>query len=670
MPEEPKDPVVSPKRRLNSWKEIANHFGKDLSPRTAQRWEAEGLPIYREGVKVFAFAEELDHWQKNRTIGPSSEATQNPKETRQSRPIRVTLIKVGALTALAAAFAATFWTIRPHPAPTPREPRPRRMFATATSQGRSPRRLETGQTYSKLLMAPDGTTLYAISSPEERSLTAIGVQDLQVKRKLRLKLQPRTATLSKNGKRIYVSSLENGVIVVDTGTGGGVERVISTGAPVYAAAVTPNEKKLFLAMGYGGLMRINLQNNESRVLSPLPCPVSLTINPSGRRLYVSYQCGGPGGRAGHDVVDIYDVDSERSVEVIKDLAMVGGHAAFTAREEDMVLLDGMDACSSPGYDHVGCFIIPSRPFYLWRISDRRVIATLSLPPMANYGAFFQQGTRLAFSGSNLQVWDWARQMSLESMSLPGVGFGLVAITPTGNRAFVSMGDAPGLLVFDAEKEECLPPNQGLLNFYAGDGTPDDSEGSASLTLVGSPQFVPGLMGQAFSLNGTASFLSARVGAAFCPFCEGSWSASFFVKFHSTAGEMTILEREETDPEWDLRLFKANDNRIVLKSRGEAASKFSIASSVRVDGGRWYHLAVVTEKGHRSLFMDGTLQGEARITGAIKSPGDGVDRRAFFMGATQGKRDFLNGLIDEIAVYGRALAPSEVTKIASACGATK
>lgn len=555
--------------------------------------------------------------------------------------------------------------------PAPKEPRPRRLFASSTSEGHSPRRLETGQRYGGLLMAPDGKTLYAISSPEGRSLAVIGTEDLLVKRTVHLPLPPRSAFLSRNGKHIYISSLEYGVMEVNTGADGGVPRVIPTDGPTFEVAVTPDEKKLFLAMGYAGLKRISLQTSESRVLSPLACPVSLNINPSGKRLYVSYQCGGPSAaRPGHDVVDIYDVDSEQSVEVINSLTMVGGHTSFAPQKEDLVLIDGLNACSSPGYDHVGCLTVPSQTFYLWRASDRRAIATLSLSPMGHTGTFFPQGTRLAFSGADFMIWDWARQMALETIALPGVSFHLVALTPNGDRAFVSMGDSPGMLVFDAEKEECLPPIQGLTNWYTGDGTRDDSQGSAALTFVGQQQFVPGLMGQAFSLDAMNSFLLAKEGAAFCPFCAGSWSMSFFVKFRSTAGEMSILDRESTNPLWDLRLFKANDNRIVLTSRGDTSSKFSITSRARINADRWYHLAVIIEKDHRSFFVDGALQGELRITDTLESPGDGVDRRTIFLGATQGKRDFLNGVIDEIAVYNRALAPSEVIKIAEACGASK
>lgn len=50
--------------RLESWKEIAEHIGRDV--RTAMRWAEHGMPVHRipGGTRghVFAFAEEIDAW--------------------------------------------------------------------------------------------------------------------------------------------------------------------------------------------------------------------------------------------------------------------------------------------------------------------------------------------------------------------------------------------------------------------------------------------------------------------------------------------------------------------------------------------------------------------------------------------------------------------------------
>ncbi len=55
--------------RLDSWKEIATHLGRDV--RTAQRWEQrDGLPVRRlqhsKSGSVFAYAAELDAWREAR----------------------------------------------------------------------------------------------------------------------------------------------------------------------------------------------------------------------------------------------------------------------------------------------------------------------------------------------------------------------------------------------------------------------------------------------------------------------------------------------------------------------------------------------------------------------------------------------------------------------------
>lgn len=57
--------------RLDSWKEIAAHLGRDV--RTVQRWErAEGLPVHRHQHdklgSVFAFRDELEAWRTGRSV--------------------------------------------------------------------------------------------------------------------------------------------------------------------------------------------------------------------------------------------------------------------------------------------------------------------------------------------------------------------------------------------------------------------------------------------------------------------------------------------------------------------------------------------------------------------------------------------------------------------------
>ena len=105
--------------RLDSWKEIAAHFRRDI--RTVRRWEEEqGLPVHRHMhqrlASVYAFKSELDAWWANGK--PASElaspATAEspgpvapPTEVARKRPVAV--IVVSAIVAGAVVLGVTRW---------------------------------------------------------------------------------------------------------------------------------------------------------------------------------------------------------------------------------------------------------------------------------------------------------------------------------------------------------------------------------------------------------------------------------------------------------------------------------------------------------------------------------------------------------------------------------
>lgn len=68
--------VLDPREGLlDSWKEIANFFGRDV--RTVQLWEKrEGLPVHRHfhirRASVHAYCAELQAWQRSRRLAQGS----------------------------------------------------------------------------------------------------------------------------------------------------------------------------------------------------------------------------------------------------------------------------------------------------------------------------------------------------------------------------------------------------------------------------------------------------------------------------------------------------------------------------------------------------------------------------------------------------------------------
>ena len=86
----------APRRRLDSWKEIADYLRRGLT--TVQRWEREeGLPVHRHvhttGGSVYAYPEDLDEWRSARE--PSAAPVLPPASPRP--PIGVADVPGGAM---------------------------------------------------------------------------------------------------------------------------------------------------------------------------------------------------------------------------------------------------------------------------------------------------------------------------------------------------------------------------------------------------------------------------------------------------------------------------------------------------------------------------------------------------------------------------------------------
>ena len=118
--------VRNPETRLDSWKEIATHLGRDVT--TVQRWEKrEGMPVHRhlhdKRGSVYALGSELDVWMqsrrlqleevdKQRAVTPELEATDDSlKGILQRHPWLV----LGGLAVLAL-LAVTYVMTRSRPA--------------------------------------------------------------------------------------------------------------------------------------------------------------------------------------------------------------------------------------------------------------------------------------------------------------------------------------------------------------------------------------------------------------------------------------------------------------------------------------------------------------------------------------------------------------------------
>ncbi len=607
------------------------------------------MPVHREGVKVFAYSDELDRWRQARTVGPSIESPSLPGERPPSIPrtlgwgLRWTLALVGIAATIPAIW---LWAGRLFgPRVQPHLPFGR-ILARSTSEGNSPKRIALSHVPAFLAISPKGDKLFAANG-FRRTLSIIRTTDGFV-RTLELPEDGGPLAVSPNG-RLYVGSTVEGITVVDIDTERILPERISTDGPVFGMALTPDGKKLFLAMGKSGVKRLSIRSGTFAQVSDRICPEALTMDSQGKRLYVAYQCSGPSGQSGHDAVEIFDVEKEVSLAILNDLPMVGALPSVSP-DGTKVLLDSSDACSNPKYDHLGCKSPPSHAYHLLRTSDSRVLRTFEFPSPGG-AVRFVDDFRFLMLGASISVVDATTYSVVEQLDLGGDEAEAVVVGP-GNRTAYIGSVSKSIIVLELESD-CTSPHKGLAMFFPADGNFEDIAGLNTLRPHGDVRFVPGRVGQAFFLN-RATIQSAEHTGHFSVALQ-DWSVALYVKMAGEGSEMVLADWTAENPRRGIRLLKSADNRFVFQSWPDGGE---LKSTTPVKSDTWYHVAITRQDRELDLYVNGRLQDHGmpppRLGTYFDSP--------LILGGQSSKQPSFRGWLDEIGFYNRALTPEEVSSL--------
>lgn len=220
-------------------------------------------------------------------------------------------------------------------------------------------------------------------------------------------------------------------------------------------ALSPDERTLYAAMRFSGLIAFDVSSGAARVVSGHTCPMGLALSTASRRLFVSYQCSGPHGEPGHDAIARLDLDpaglcSEsrawRNDDVllactIRGLANVGGSAAISS-DGSHLWVTGNDACSRTDvYDNIGCDVVPSRIVNLVDVNTLHVTKiTLGYTDSNEHVAIAPRGsTTMIGGGAALKIFD--TETGRLRQRIPVTSAGTAAFSPDGRRAYVPIADA-------------------------------------------------------------------------------------------------------------------------------------------------------------------------------------------------------------------------------------
>ncbi len=204
-----------------------------------------------------------------------------------------------------------------------------------------------------------------------------------------------------------------------------------------------------------------------------------------------------------------------------------------------------------------------------------------------------------------------------------------------------------------------PP--GLSAFWPANGTSLDVIGGQSAILAGGTTYAQGEVASSFSLNGVSSYVSMPAQATYdVGKSTNGFTVEFWVKGSSSGGTARTVLGWNNQTDRGVRLWQNFDTLYVRiwETNGTAHDLLSVGS---VFNNRWHHLALAYDRaaGQARTYLDGVLQHTDTI-GTFVAETD----YDFYIGEWP-TNSFFSGQVDELSLYTRPLAQSEIQAIFNA-----
>ena len=214
-----------------------------------------------------------------------------------------------------------------------------------------------------------------------------------------------------------------------------------------------------------------------------------------------------------------------------------------------------------------------------------------------------------------------------------------------------------------------PPNQ--IASYRFEGNANDSTGiNHGFFVPLAPPFVEGFVGQAASFQPVTIFTTTFYPYMVLPqdiFPKPLASAPrSFEAWFKTSLDGPILGQAATSGESLPAIYVGTNGHLHVSFFRRPASAPPVEIPTRVDNDQWQHVATTFDGVNQRVYLNGVLR--ATVAGTVDI-GSGIYNytlgQATMSGSPNAGRAVFHGLIDEVAIYSRALQATEVTAIHAA-----
>ena len=192
---------------------------------------------------------------------------------------------------------------------------------------------------------------------------------------------------------------------------------------------------------------------------------------------------------------------------------------------------------------------------------------------------------------------------------------------------------------------------------------DDSSGSGNnLTLSNSPSFVDGKIGKAIDFNGTNE--TAFVNNASVRL-TGPMSLFTWIYLDALTDNVNVIrcggagEAPANNLLYFLQLEGTSGSVLYIHEYGPGNNQ-SVVVSGMVTAGQWIHIGFVRDATAKTVKF--YRDGQEIQTFSYTHNADGGSSSPLYLGSSLGSSRFMNGRLDEFALWSRALTQSEVTEV--------
>lgn len=209
----------------------------------------------------------------------------------------------------------------------------------------------------------------------------------------------------------------------------------------------------------------------------------------------------------------------------------------------------------------------------------------------------------------------------------------------------------------SETKEAGPSlRPGLVGYWPFDGDGADLSGAGRpLTLVGNPTFSTGVAGQSLTLTGKTSQYAVR--ATDDPeydFDARDFTVSIWAKLATPTTEQTLVEKfsGQQGPGWTLTKLETGEGHFWT-----SPSAVLTSGNLALSAGTWHHFLARRRGTTFALIVDGVTV--ATETNASPVPDTSQPLLVGKRNELDGRGFPVNGSLDELAIWSRALGDEEV-----------